>query len=139
MNMETTKKTVVSKDVAQAMRDMGFNDYCDCYLHTDNDRQDDYEMWSRNQHCNSDLPDDAERIAVPYVTDALLWLMQYKDVTVCTDHYSDEYQVDLYIDDDCYGMGVHTDYQDALSEALDELAEKLTKEEKTDETEIPEA
>lgn len=137
--MKTTDRKVVNKNVAQMLRDMGHNDFCDCYLHTDNGLQDDYEMWAHQQHCNSDLPDHAERIAAPYVTDALLWLMQYKDVTVYTDHYPDEYQVDLYIGDDCYGMGVHTDYQDALSEALDELAEKLTKEEKTDETEIPEA
>lgn len=123
---------VVNKDVAMFLREHGHNEYCDCYLHTDNDMQDDYEMWTRNQHCNANLPDSAERIAAPYVTDALLWIMRYMGVIFYSeyDKYKKLYKAYITYYD---GAGLcHTlmseddDFQVAISNALDLLVEDYT-------------
>ena len=128
--MSNMNNMVVSKTVAQWLRDMGHNEFCDCYLHTDNDREDDYEMWTSNQHCNGDLPDSAERIAAPYVSDALLWLMQFKGIAI---NVSPEtyilsesgfiYSVTLLGSKEPV-IAISFDYQDALYQALDKLYEK---------------
>lgn len=120
---------VVNKDVAMFLREHGHNEFCDCYLHTDNDMQDDYEMWSRNQHCNADLPDSAERIAAPYVTDALLWIMRDMGVIFYSDYdkYNKLYKAYIkYYDGAGIGhtlMGEDNDFQVSISKALDLLVE----------------
>lgn len=123
------RKVVVTKTTAQALRDMGYDEYCDCYLHTDNDREDDYEMWPRNQHCNSELPDTAERIAAPYVTDALLWLMERKGIkfdvqSVPFPGSGWEYYLTVKHPEGHISLN-GADFQEVLSAALDEVVSKI--------------
>ena len=127
MEVKKQRNVVVSKDTAIFLREHGHIEYCDCYLHTDNDSQDDYEMWSRNQHSNLDLPDSAERIAAPYVFDALMWLNQNGfvtsfDIAPTLDKSWDVklWSVKLYHNDKP-ACAMHEDVQEALYRALDVL------------------
>lgn len=79
MKKEVFKQKVVSKKSAKVLRAIGHDSFCDCYYHTDNDDPWDYEM-GNNQVCNSTFEDYHERIAAPYVTDALIWLIQNKGI-----------------------------------------------------------
>lgn len=127
--MRRLRQEVVNKDTAMFLREHGHDEYCDCYLHTDNDMQDDYEMWAHNQYCNSDLPDYVERIAAPYATDALLWLMQNMGVDFSCRKTETKslvyYQCFLSFQTEkgpvmtCTGKAV--DFQTALNNALDVL------------------
>lgn len=117
---------VVSKTTAQALRNMGYNEYCDCYVHTDTDQEDDCEMWAHRQHRNSDLPNSACRIAAPYVSDALIWLMQFKDVILLEVKYNPADDYDLFytvmLAYGKYNVVTHaTYYQTALYKALEAL------------------
>ena len=106
---------------------MGHDAWCDCYYHTDNDNPDDYEM-GNNQVQNSTFEDYHERCAAPYVSQALLWLMQFKGIAVdVRTYYSEtsetgfEYSVKLKFCEDSFVSGVSIDYQEALRLAIDSL------------------
>ena len=125
MEVKRQHNVVVSKDTAVFLREHGHNEYCDCYLHTDNDSQDDYEMWPRNQHCNSDLPDSAERIAAPYVCDALIWLMQNFHARIKVYNDGPGYSYHMFL----WSVGVFSeacddDFQEAIYKRLDKWVEK---------------
>lgn len=119
---------LVSKEAAITLREIGFNQFCDCYYHTDNDEPDDYEM-AHEQVCNDSFEEYHARVAAPYVCDALLWLMRKKNVSLLVDFFPNKssetgisYQVELHYSHNgeikC-AIGVDTDYQAALRDAID--------------------
>lgn len=125
--MAQTKEKLVSKDAAKILRKMGHNDWCDCYYHVDNDDPDDYEM-GNNQVCNDNFEEYHKRVAAPYVSQALLWLMQFKGIAIETKTYYDAnsesgfyYSVKLMFGDENYVSGTNIDYQEALYMAIDSL------------------
>lgn len=127
MEVKRQHNVVVSKDTAVFLREHGHNEYCDCYLHTDNDNPWNYEM-GNNQQCNSSLL--GERVAAPYVTDAVLWLMQHKgialEVATPVDKDSETgftYIVSLKWGDNLMSRCGNIDYQKALVVAVDRLLE----------------
>lgn len=116
---------IVSKDAAIILRDMGFNQFCDYYYHTDNDSEDDYDMGDE-QMSNECLT--GERCSAPYVTQALLWLIKVTGIAFNVRTYHDNksatgyvYVVKLmfgnYGDVSCDDA----DYQTALRDAIDAL------------------
>jgi len=118
-------RELVSKEAAITLKEMGHDAWCDCYYHTDNDDPWDYEM-GNNQQCNSSLP--GERVAAPYVTDAVLWLMQHKglalEVATVKDKESETgflYVVTLKFLDERGFRVTDIDYQKALVTAVDKL------------------
>ena len=79
---ENIERLIVSKETAVALRQIGFNEWCDKYYHVDEIYEDDpdsYEMGS-NQKCNENFEDYHERVAAPYVIDALLWMHYRLDI-----------------------------------------------------------
>lgn len=121
------KRELVSKEASVTLKEMGHDAWCDCYYHTDNDDPWDYEM-GNNQQCNSTLL--GERVAAPYVTDAVLWLMQHKGVAQCvniTPSVNSEtgflYVVSLAYGRECGITATNVDYQKALVDAVDRLLE----------------
>ena len=120
-------RELVSKEAAITLKEMGHDAWCDFYYHTDNDNPWDYEM-GNNQQCNSSLL--GERVAAPYVTDAVLWLMQHKglafEVATVKDKESETgfmYAVTLKFLDERGFRVTNIDYQKALVEAVDKLLE----------------
>lgn len=120
------KRELVSKEVAVTLKEMGHDEYCDCYYHTDNDIPWDYEM-GRYQQRNSTLL--GERVAAPYVTDAVLWLMQHRGIAQSVDmEPSGDSETGFVYDVSLYSKGVkvkvvNIDYQVALVKAVDLLLE----------------
>lgn len=117
------EEILVTKDSARKLRLLGHNEWCDCYYHTDNDDEYDYEM-GNNQIRNDTFKDYHERIAAPYVSEALLWLMQEKNVglEVKLDKEHRKYHVTLIIGSHRYTSSYYKlDYQEALKEVIDEL------------------
>lgn len=116
---------VVSKDAAIILRDMGFNQYCDCYYHTDNYREDDYEM-GREQTSNECLV--GERCSAPYVSQALMWLVNVTGIAFDVMTYPDDKSDTGYVYDvklkfgNCGNVSCDdADYQIALRGAIDAL------------------
>ena len=124
--MALLQERVVSKEAAIKLRKMGHDAWCDCYYHTDNDEPDDYEM-GNNQVQNSTFEDYHERCAAPYVSQALLWLMQFKGIAVDVRTYPAnnesgfEYSVKLKFGEYDFVSGTDIDYQEALRRAIDSL------------------
>lgn len=122
-------RELVSKEAAITLREMGHDAWCDCYYHTDNDDPWDYEM-GHHQVCNSSFEDYHERVAAPYVTDAVLWLMQHCGVALNVDTPADKESDTgfIYVVSLMWGGGFaircgDTDYQKALRIAIDRLLE----------------
>lgn len=117
-------QVLVDKSSAIILRRLGHNAWCDCYYHTDNEDEDDYEM-GNNQICNDNFQDYHERVAAPYVTDALLWLIQFNNIavdithTINHDHIVD-YDVKIYfgkVNNECV-MAKNNDIQKAIRDAI---------------------
>ena len=118
---------VVSKESAIKLREMGFNQFCDCYYHTDNDDPYDYEM-GNNQLNNDNFEDYHERCSAPYVNQALLWLMHTYGIALEVKTYYNkksetgfEYSVKIKFGEDSYFQISDIDYQTALHHALHNL------------------
>ena len=116
---------IVSKDAAIILRDMGFRQFCDYYYHTDNDREDDYEM-GHEQTSNDFLT--GGRCSAPYVTQALLWLVNVTGIAFDVRTYPDDksdtgyvYVVKLMFGSCCDVSCDDADYQTALRDAIDAL------------------
>lgn len=123
--------TIVSKEAAIKLREMGYDQLCDCYYHTDEYSHDDDWEWAGEPVCNSAFSDNAERIAAPYVSEAILWLMRHNGVTmettICNNDYNTKgyYYVVRINYKDTYVSGKDSDYQEALGKAIDELLIKI--------------
>ena len=123
--------TIVSKQAAIKLREMGYDQFCDCYYHTDEFSHDDDWEWAGEQVCNSTFSDNSERVAAPYVSEAIIWLMRHKGITMETTICSSEYNIKSYCYvvrinyKDTYVSGRDSDYQAALFKAIDELLTKV--------------
>ena len=124
--------TIVSKEAAIKLREMGYDQFCDCYYHTDEFSHDDDWELDGEQICNSTFSDNSERVAAPYVSEAILWLMRHKGVAMNVSVKIDRGCAKGY----CYIVAIRhsgaqfvsakdRDYQAALFKAIDELLTKV--------------
>ena len=123
--------TIVSKEAAIKLREMDYDQLCDCYYHTDEYSHDDDWEWAGEHVCNSTFSDNSERVAAPYVSEAILWLMQHKGVAIETTICSGDVNIKGYYYvvkinyKNTYVSGRDNDYQEALGKAIDELLTKV--------------
>lgn len=122
--VEKIERRIVSKEVAIALRTIGFNEWCDIYYHVDDIYEDDPESYEMGNHqvCNESFEDYHERVPAPYVIDALLWLSYKLDSYFEIKKVERGYSVFITKNDRSRAVStVNKDQQEAIKEALDKF------------------
>lgn len=128
---EFLKKQPVGKDAAKTLCEIGYDEMCACYYRINTDYMGCEEFPFFEVHNNTYLS-KRDLVAAPYVTDAVLWLMQHKGLAfeVATVKCKESETGFLYVVTLKFleGRGfrvTNIDYQKALVEAVDEFLKEL--------------